>query len=238
MIKFFMAGLFILSMVFGCARTSNNPYTIVIDGSDLSEELSVRETRQLENIISTAVNTVTSRMGIEFRDTLNAFVFDDQPNEVGLNRIYLSRELSTDPNAVLFEVTHALAPYQATGMYLEGLAMMMPYMNHSASVRETYIKKKLGTDPQKLIPIESVLNDDSAFVILRQQKTNLVNYEAGIFLGFLVTEYGWEKLCELYSNRTKDFQAVYLKSLDQLEEQWLQTIFPSPSRDTTIINLR
>ena len=135
-----------------------------------------------------------------------------------------SRHLRDDTTPLLHEIVHIYAP-NSNRFLAEGLAVYLHTklagntafpnfgedLNRSAArslakVSSLQALNRVRT-PQ---PLSTVMDEQAAYTI------------AGSFVGFLIERYGLDMFRKLYEN--DNYDAVYAKSLDMLEQEWRQSI--------------
>lgn len=222
----------------GCNTLSEKPYTIVIDGSLLTDKLSWLEQVSLRKDIAHSIDTISTRLQIEYRDTLYVWIFDsDLGNEAYRNRIFLTEEDFRDYDIILHEVTHAIVGLKSSGFMMEGVAMMMNLVEMPVVQRKGYFKSRGAGDRSQVIPLKFLMENYSLFAKQNSLEIGKAYAEAGMFFSYLVDQYGWSKMRELIAGSENDLERIYSKTLDELEKDWLETLYPTSAEDTLLISL-
>ncbi|MGD6901626.1 hypothetical protein [Bacillus infantis] len=147
-----------------------------------------------------------------------------------INLYYISE--GNDP--LIHEMTHALFNDGKGQVTQEGLAIYMQDIYSERSVNPNYqedtheIMKHL-ISKKIMLPLETLLQEDKFFSYTNLDKDSsslrwLAYIESASFTRYLINAYGLEKFLEIHGepDLAATLQAVYGKSLKQLEGEWMQ----------------
>ena len=124
---------------------------------------------------------------------------------------------------IIHELTHTLTKHLHNSFFTEGLAVYFQerfgktnsFPNYSEDL-DDLVRKNKG----QLLSLSQLMNDNEIFALLGTNIRRIAYIEAGSFINFLIEKYGEYRLGILNNSNTLDYEKVYGKKLNELEEEW------------------
>ncbi len=219
---------FLLLLLVGCQELVHDRYVISFN-TDVVDSPSKLDLAKWKATVTEAIDSVSGYFGKKYSDTLRVILVNDGTLEGGFGHIYMTPYSFDRKDLLLHEVTHAILPLKVSNFYNEGLAVFMS--EHFSDI--PYIFKRFGKwvieNPDSLISIEQLAQDNSYYQFRGSRMKNLGYVEAGYFFMYLNSEYGRDAFRLLINGTgsTANYKQAFGKDLDELEKGWLEQFFPS-----------
>jgi hypothetical protein len=193
----------------------------------VSSELQDISTADIENVkreVRVALGAIPQILGVSSYKTTNIQIVESGICYATDGTVSLSVDHIRDSSApIIHEVTHILANHGQNSFFSEGLAVYFQerfgrtsgFPNFSVPLDEL-VRYHQG----QLLGLQQLFKDNEIFEQVGTEQRRLAYIEAGSFINFLVEKYGEQKLADLHNSRTLNYNKVYGKKLEKLEEEW------------------
>jgi hypothetical protein len=129
---------------------------------------------------------------------------------------------------IIHEVTHTFTNHQYNSFFTEGLAVYFQERFGENSSFPNYSEKLddlVRKHEDQLLNLSQLMNDNEIFGLLGTDLRRIAYIEAGSFINFLIEKYGEHRLGLLNNSNKLDYEKIYGKKLNALEEEWENYIF-------------
>ena len=188
------------------------------------ENISQEDIDSIKKEILVALNFIPQILRIEHKDEAKIKIVDQEICYLDRGVVILSISHIKERTApIIHELTHTLTNHLHNSFFTEGLAVYFQerfgktnsFPNYSENLDDLVRKNK-----DQLLSLSQLMNDNEIFALLGTNIRRIAYIEAGSFINFLIEKYGEYRLGILNNSNTLDYEKVYGKKLNELEEEW------------------
>jgi len=220
----------VMVVVGGCS-SAPKPYTINIDAS-IARGLGYFEERALRKNLEWAVDSVSAFLNKPFAETLQVVIFEHGWAYGGDRTVHLGKKRIKNREAIIYGVTEAIAELQVYTFKSKGLAGLMVMQYYERNGGGSYVLKFLRDNADKLLPIDSLMNNSSIFINDNDSNTKVNWLEPAAFYAYLLHRDGLTKFQEFYGNDLDGIEVRYGASVDSLDAEWRNWLLGNSATDT------
>lgn len=192
-------------------------------------DISLAEIDGVKKEVRVALNIIPQILGINYNAYTKINIVDKGICYAEEGTVSLSIPHVRDNSApIIHEVSHILTNHKYNSFFSEGLAVYFQerfggnssFPNFSAPLDES-VRNHKG----HLLKLSQLNNDNRIFGQVGTELRRIAYLQAGSFFNFLVEKYGVYKLADLNNSRTLNYEKVYGKEINELEEEWKSYVF-------------
>jgi hypothetical protein len=188
------------------------------------ENISQEDIDSIKKEILVALNFIPQILGVEHKNETKIKIVDQEICYLDRGVVILSISHIKERSApIIHELTHTLTNHLHNSFFTEGLAVYFQerfgktnsFPNYSENLDDL-----IREHEEQLLNLSQLMNDNEIFGSLGTTLRRIAYIEAGSFIKFLVEKYGEQKLGALNNSNTLDYEKIYGKELNELEEEW------------------